>query len=1093
MVGRRKDKVHFDLGSSSTQGDHGILLSNDGTRVVSSLVNMRPEKRTHVEDVDVLGDVLGDWMPVPVDSFQDFSAVADTVSSFAPTFVHQIEEHPSLKRKRYQSSDEPMSVWRPLAPFFLDQMFWGDGLGDYVRRPACTLCDKAYNGKTTRLFRCTQCGQFLQCEQCVRKMHKYNPLHILREWNGKFWQEAALHRLQPEGLGEVYQLGHHGFPCERPGPVRSMVVIDTKGVFKLQIRLCRCEKEAHANNLAQILRSAWYPATTIDPETCATFEALELFRLLNVVGNVNAYDFVGTLERLTDPTGVGGIPDRYKAFSRMSRQYNYLKRAKRAGRGHETDGLQTTKPGGLAVQCWACPAPGRNLPDNWRNAKPEDRFLYSLPLALDANFRLKNRIRANEHQDASLGPGQGYFVEPTAYKEHLRHHSTEKDVSTCIAFAALLQKETRITTGLRVSGVAGCVCARHGVVRPLGLGDLQKGERYANMDHVLLSALEGVEVERLVFSYDIACQWKVHLLERAKALTEKANISTRLDKFDIQFGLPVWHAAVHELKCRMANSLSFAKGVGRTDGEGIERTWSILNPIGFATKEMGEGGRHDNIEDKVDHVNFEKNVGQGDALARKIIVAVNESQKQTAEFNELNESITSGLRRKWQGKIDAWEADPATAPNPYLVEGGTQAGPTEAQVSAELAANELEEARQGRVPIPQGKMTVVAFIKIGLNLRQSQLRIRADLKGSTLTADVSGQIHEQRVAWLKKAKTWEKLQETYMPGVAELRRAEEESRDADVTPPQAEHVKLYLPSDLTPAQRRTACRPYLVEVEARLRYAHCATTIATLRSRLHAQAHIVAFRNEFIVGQKASTRSAMLIGRVGDRVGRVAAKYREARAALTALKGPQYAKEFRELKDEDLTVQQPDESDARSLKKLSRAGSSRRARNEPTLAPSKVKRLSWIFTVGGEASEAEVHDSIRVEWSKARARRDRWNEEVRFLREEMKRVLRSLATVQAEWERRAVKRGGVEEGLEAGLKAYALRQVSVHRKIAEVFYRRWSKSMIAAVQDVLTQDEMALRSLLCTGKPEESEGMDPEDRTVVEDIEGGSVADEQNA
>ena len=131
------------------------------------------------------------------------------------------------------------------------------------------------------------------------------------------------------------------------------------------------------------------------------------------------------------------------------------------------------------------------------------------------------------------------------------------------------------------------------------------------MDYVLLSALEGVHVERLVLSYDIACQWKVHLLERAKALVDKADVSTRLEKFDIQFGLPVWHAAVHELTCRMANSLSFAKGVGRTDGEGIERTWAILNPIGFATKEMGEGGRHDNIEDKVDHVNFEKNIGQG--------------------------------------------------------------------------------------------------------------------------------------------------------------------------------------------------------------------------------------------------------------------------------------------------------------------------------------------------------------------------------------------------------------------------------------------------------------------------------------------------
>jgi hypothetical protein len=51
-----------------------------------------------------------------------------------------------------------------------------------------------------------------------------------------------------------------------------------------------------------------------------------------------------------------------------------------------------------------------------------------LLLALDANFRLKNRLRANEHQDPSLGPGLGYFVDPGPYKEHLRHYVAEKDV-----------------------------------------------------------------------------------------------------------------------------------------------------------------------------------------------------------------------------------------------------------------------------------------------------------------------------------------------------------------------------------------------------------------------------------------------------------------------------------------------------------------------------------------------------------------------------------------------------------------------------------------------------------------------------------------
>jgi hypothetical protein len=51
-----------------------------------------------------------------------------------------------------------------------------------------------------------------------------------------------------------------------------------------------------------------------------------------------------------------------------------------------------------------------------------------LLLAMDANFRPKNRIRANEHEDAALGDGWGYVVEDRPYKEHLKAYVAEKDV-----------------------------------------------------------------------------------------------------------------------------------------------------------------------------------------------------------------------------------------------------------------------------------------------------------------------------------------------------------------------------------------------------------------------------------------------------------------------------------------------------------------------------------------------------------------------------------------------------------------------------------------------------------------------------------------
>ncbi|KAJ7810040.1 hypothetical protein B0H13DRAFT_1667753, partial [Mycena leptocephala] len=421
-----------------------------------------------------------------------------------------------------------MAQWRTQKQFFLDETVRRHGLGNSASGLECALCQKALDpGAETpqRIFRCTECGEFLMCQDCCIARHQLSPLHFLKEWTGAYWTSKTL-----ESIGLVYQLGHEGRPCLTPAPHQHcMVVLDTSGIHTL-------------------MHNAWYPASITDPATCATFKVLDLFRLLNVVANVNAHDFILTLERSTDAigtTGLNWVPDRYKAFSRMARQYAFLQRARRAGRAHDPAGLDATKPGELSVICWACPYEGRNLPSDWRDVDPKYKFLYMLIVAVDANFKLKNRLRANERYDPSLGPGWGAFVEPNGYKKHLKNYVGENDMrtlaspTTCIAFAALLQKDTRLTTGLRTSGVGGCVCARHECVRPNGLGDLQKGERYANMDYIVMSALAGFCLMLLTISYDIGCQWKKNLPERNKMLPE--HIRLDLDNVEVQCGLPVWH------------------------------------------------------------------------------------------------------------------------------------------------------------------------------------------------------------------------------------------------------------------------------------------------------------------------------------------------------------------------------------------------------------------------------------------------------------------------------------------------------------------------------------------------------------------------
>lgn len=51
-------------------------------------------------------------------------------------------------------------------------------------------------------------------------------------------------------------------------------------------------------------------------------------------------------------------------------------------------------------------------------------WLYTLFLAIDANFRLKRKDRG-VLQDPELGPGWAYMVNETAYQEELRKRKEE--------------------------------------------------------------------------------------------------------------------------------------------------------------------------------------------------------------------------------------------------------------------------------------------------------------------------------------------------------------------------------------------------------------------------------------------------------------------------------------------------------------------------------------------------------------------------------------------------------------------------------------------------------------------------------------------
>jgi len=134
------------------------------------------------------------------------------------------------------------------------------------------------------------------------------------------------------------------------------------------------------------------------------------------------------------------------------------------------------------------------------------------------------------------------------------------------------------------------------------------GPRYVNMDYIFFSSLAGTELEHITVCYDIACQWCRHLLERMEKLPAKLHLPKTLK---LRYRVPKFHLPAHVQKCWAPYSFNFSPCVGRTDGEGVERSWSTLNGVARCVSMMGQGGRMDTLDDFCNDHNWMKTINAG--------------------------------------------------------------------------------------------------------------------------------------------------------------------------------------------------------------------------------------------------------------------------------------------------------------------------------------------------------------------------------------------------------------------------------------------------------------------------------------------------
>ncbi|KAJ7611265.1 hypothetical protein FB45DRAFT_1119943 [Roridomyces roridus] len=796
----------------------------------------------------------------------------------------------------------------------------------------------------------------------------------------------------------------------------------------------------------------WTPLDVLNPNTCATFQLLRCFQILNCLGKLSAYDFLRGLERCTNDNGLDSIPDRRKPFMYIMRQWREVKRMKRHKRGHRQGGARGAKRGELAKKCRSCPQPGWNVDiQAVQNADPIYRFIYFLFLAQDANFRLSNRNVSSEPADPILGDGLVFFCQregEDGYKAHIEKHANDRRVK-----------------GLRTTGVGGVTCSRHNMWQPNGIGDLQLGERFCNMDFLLLSALLHFTLLWLILSYDIACQYALNFWTRMEKMPESLRLN--IPPENLWWKVPNFHLPPHKKPCHGPFSFHWMWGAGMTHGEGVEQNWAFSNGAAASTRLMGPGSRHATLEDIFGFHNYDRTLAMHRVLPKRLAVSIKEGLKHRAAFDAFNsglEAIRPEEVKAWKMSVLEWEARQHTDPGdksecPFEVVDEVK---TLRDIQLQIATEEYMCTDHG-VEIER-EHTPGSFISMGMELEEVQRRLEVDVKA------LKDPTPSQRLAFLKRRTTlrnriqkFRQIQRIYMPVLRSIL-SDAQREMLDGTGEQLpEPTRLFMPSEISdPIRRKQACAIGLPAIEGRMRLGEAEDALESVRHRLRTRTMTNRYKLRNWTGQGMMTKGQGILRQINIKIHQAKLRYQYSRAALLVLQGHgAWEDRLRVLRDDDVRA-----LNERTLTTEEKAQNAHWAELGGAIIEGGVERaavlaqgegshtLSWIWYSPGasafaasETDDGKFHDTLRMEWCKAYARTRHYSEEIRLLREEMRRTVAFGHSEAADWDALTnAQLPDLSPEIREGRRAYAAEHASAEHATCTMLQNRWTGILAKADQ-----------------------------------------------
>jgi KDZ transposase family protein len=222
-------------------------------------------------------------------------------------------------------------------------------------------------------------------------------------------------------------------------------VVHTNGIHTIAMVNCSCQGNEHLAK--DLLAARLLPASFERIRTIFTAQLLDYFRLSNLEVKASAFQFYHLLQRLTNPMEPSTVVNLYREFRRMSRIWRWMKRLKWAGFSNNDTLASQVEPGQLTIFCPACPQPGVNLPDNWKDDAARYatinlslsrfsifvcRWVYKRLFVADGNFKADHVRQKSSDGNVWLSEGGGMVPKRETYHTFLETAHERLTVCACL-------------------------------------------------------------------------------------------------------------------------------------------------------------------------------------------------------------------------------------------------------------------------------------------------------------------------------------------------------------------------------------------------------------------------------------------------------------------------------------------------------------------------------------------------------------------------------------------------------------------------------------------------------------------------------------